>query len=73
MNAKKHNNRQRINTHHDAKKGKRCKHIENAPLFLEQQIFVFESKDSACPRGKEVILTRQKDVRENQAVLRSKL
>ena len=40
------------------KKGKRCKHIEDAPLFLERQIFVFESKDSACPRGKEVILIR---------------
>ena len=55
------------------KKGKRCKHIENALLFLERQIFIFESKDSACPRDKEVILIRQKDVRENQAVLRSKL
>ena len=55
------------------KEGKRCKHIENAHLFLEQQIFVFENEDSTCPWGREAILIRQKDVRENQAVLRSKL
>ena len=59
MNANKHKNKQRINTHYDARKSKRCKHIENAPLFLEQQIFIFESEDSACPRGREVIVDAQ--------------
>ena len=73
MNANKHKKKQRINTHHDAKKSKICKHVENASLFLEQQIFVFESEDNACPRGKEVTLIRQKDVRENKIVLWSEL
>ena len=72
MNANKHKKKQ-INTNHDARKGKRCKHVENAPLFLEQQIFIFESEDSACPWGREVTLIRQKDVRENKTVLRSEL
>ena len=55
------------------KKSKQCKHVENASLFLERKIFVFESEDSACPWGREVTLTRQKDVRENKTVLRSEL
>ena len=42
-------------------------------IFLEQQIFIFESKDSACPRGREVTLIRKKDVHENKTVLRSEL
>ena len=65
--------KQRINTHHDVRKSKRCKHVENAPFILERQIFIFEIKDSACPRGREVILIRKKNVRENKTVLRSEL
>ena len=38
-------------------------------IFLEQQIFIFESEDSACPRDREVNLIRQKNVRENKVVL----
>ena len=41
--------------------------------FLGWQIFVFENEDNACPQGKEVILIRWKDVRENKTVLRSEL
>ena len=66
-------NKQRINTHHDAKKSKRCKHVENAHLFLERQIFVFESEDSTCPWGREVTLIRKKDVREDKAILQLEL
>ena len=59
MNANRHEkNKQWIKTHHYARKSKRCTHVESALLFLEQQIFVFESKDSACPWGREVTLIR---------------
>ena len=43
------------------------------PFILERQIFVFEIKDSACPRGREVILILQKNVRENKTALRFEL
>ena len=66
MYVNRHKNKQQINTHHDARKSKQSKHVKNAPLFLERQIFVFESKDSACPWGREVTLIRQNDVRENK-------
>ena len=73
MNANKYKNKQQINTHHNARKNKRCKYVKNAALFWNDKFLFFENKDSACPWGKEVILIRRKDVRENKTVLRSEL
>ena len=33
MNANRHKKKQRMNTHHDAKRSKKCKHVKNAPYF----------------------------------------
>ena len=39
-------------------KVKDAKMLKMPPLFLKQQIFVFENEDSACPQGREVTLIR---------------
>ena len=44
--------------------------ILKMPLyFWNNKISFSKNEDSACPWGREAILIRQKDVRENQAVL----
>ena len=46
---KQKGNKQLINTYHDVRKSKKCKHVENAPYFLEERFLFWENKDSACP------------------------
>ena len=50
MNTNRHKNKQRINTHHDVRKSKRCKHIENALLFLNNK-FSFSKSRTVHVRG----------------------